>query len=211
MNHQPHGMIVMGSFNPKKAAEIAHLLQDLHVPVRSLSEFPGVTPVPEDGATFAENASLKALGLARQMMTPDLLGVVADDSGLEVDALDGRPGIHSARYAGQTATDPERVQRLLLELGDRPPALRTARFRCHIAFADRERVLLETAGKIEGHISNEPAGTSGFGYDPVFIPNGYDKTFAQLGAAVKHKISHRAAALRLFRQALRDMLASAHA
>lgn len=198
--------IVVGSFNRKKAAEIAELLQDFDVPVRSLTEFPDVRPVPEDGATFAENARRKALGLARQLAASGLLGLVADDSGIEVDALGGRPGVHSARYAGEHATDPERVERLLNELGDLPPEKRTARFRCHVAFADAERLLIETEGVVEGRIAFAPAGDFGFGYDPIFVPLEYDQTFSELGAEVKHKISHRARALRAFRDALAQLL-----
>lgn len=206
MNVSERRAIIVGSFNQKKAAEMVELLGDLHIPVRSPAQCSNVEPVPEDGMTFAENARLKALGLARQIVEPDVLGVVADDSGIEVDALDGRPGVHSARYVGPTATDPQRVQRLLEELDGLLPEQRTARFRCHIVLADCDRVLLETEGKVEGRISTEPAGTFGFGYDPVFIPHGYEKTFAQLGPEVKHKISHRAVALRLFREALLERL-----
>ena len=208
MNSAQHRPIVVGSFNRAKAAEMAELLAGIHVPVRSLVDFPNVRPVPEDGKTFAENSRLKALGLAQQVMTPDLLGVVADDSGIEVDALHGRPGVHSARYAGEDATNPERVRLLLSELGDLPPEKRTARFRCHVAFADAERILLETNGTIEGRISFAPAGDLGFGYDPVFIPLGYAKTFAELGAEVKQRISHRAVALHLFRNELTQWLES---
>ena len=194
--------VIVGSMNPQKAAEMATLLADMDVPVRSLREFSDVKAVAEDGVTFAENARLKALGLARQVVGPDVLGLVADDSGIEVDALDGRPGVYSARYAGEGATDPERVQLMLDELRDVPSERRTARFRCHIAFSDGERILLETEGVVEGRIAFSPAGDFGFGYDPIFIPVGYDRTFAELGAAVKHKISHRAQALRKFRDAL---------
>jgi len=198
--------IIVGSFNVKKATEMAELLRDLEVPVRPLADFPHVRPVPEDGETLGENARLKALGLVRQLATSELLGVVADDSGIEVDALDGRPGVRSARYAGEDATDPERVRLLLRELGDLPAAKRTARFRCHIAFADAERILLEADGAVEGRIAFAPAGSFGFGYDPIFIPVGYDKTFAQLGAEVKHSISHRAVALQSFRNKLTHWL-----
>lgn len=194
--------IVVGSFNPGKAAELAELLRDIHTPIRPLAEFPGVRPVPEDGTTFAENSRRKAIGLARQVRSPEVLGVVADDSGLEVDALGGRPGVYSARYAGEDATDPERVQRLLEELNGVPAEQRTARFRCHVAFANAETLLIETDGTVEGRISFAPAGDFGFGYDPVFIPNGYERTFAELGAEVKHRISHRAVALRRFSAAL---------
>jgi len=198
--------IVVGSFNPKKSAEMAELLAGVGAPVRSLSEFPDVEAVPEDGTTFAENARLKALGLARQIEAADILGVVADDSGIEVDAMNGRPGVFSARYGGENATDPERVQRMLEELGDLPPEKRTARFRCHVTCADAQRVLIETEGAVEGRIAFEPAGDFGFGYDPVFIPHGYDRTFSELGPEVKHRISHRAIALRKFREELIALL-----
>ena len=201
--------IVVGSFNSAKAAEMAELLQDLHVPVRPLTDFPNVQPVPEDGSTFAENARAKALGLAKQIESDEVLAVVADDSGLVVDALGGRPGVFSARYVGETATDPERVQRILEELGDLPSEGRTARFRCAIALADGENVRIETEGAVEGRIGFRAAGTFGFGYDPIFIPRGYERTFAELGAEVKHQISHRAVALRRFRERLALMLDAA--
>jgi len=200
--------IVVGSFNQAKAAEMAELLEGLAVRVRSLREFRGVHPVPEEGDTFAENARAKALGLARQIPDEALLGLVADDSGLEVDALGGRPGVFSARYLGDQATDPERAQGILRELGDLPPENRTARFRCHVAFADARHVLLETEGVVEGRISFAAAGDFGFGYDPIFVPIGYNKSFGELGAEVKHRISHRAQALRLFRERLARLLAA---
>lgn len=206
MNPRVHAALVLGSFNEEKAAEMAELLRDLDIPVCSLREFDGVTPVPEDGETFADNARLKAMGLARQIMRSGILGVVADDSGIEVDALDGRPGVHSARYGGPDATDPERVRKLLAELEGLDPDRRTARFRCHITLSDGECNLIETDGAVEGRIAFEPAGDFGFGYDPIFIPEGYDRTFAELGAEVKHRISHRAVALRAFHDKLMALL-----
>jgi XTP/dITP diphosphohydrolase len=198
--------LVIGSFNAAKAAEMAELLAGLGVAVRSLRDFPAVRPVPETGETFAENSRQKALGLARQITEADVLGVVADDSGLEVDALGGRPGVYSARYVSESATDPERVQRILEELGDLPEGRRGARFRCHIAIADPERILLESEGVVEGRIAFAAAGTFGFGYDPIFIPSGHDRTFAELSYGVKHAISHRAVALRRFRDNLLPLL-----
>jgi XTP/dITP diphosphohydrolase len=192
------GVLVIGSFNAAKAAEMAELLRDLNLPVKSLRDFPGVVAVPETGMTFAENSRQKALGLALQISEPTILGVVADDSGLEVDALGGRPGVFSARYVSETATDPQRVQRVLEELGSLPPERRTARFRCHVAFVREGRVVIETDGAVEGRISFAPAGDFGFGYDPIFIPDGHDRTFGELGADVKHRISHRAKAMRKF-------------
>jgi XTP/dITP diphosphohydrolase len=203
----PRGALVVGSLNRAKTKEMVELLDGLGLPVRSLSEFEGVLPVPETGTTFAENARQKALGWARQVTGPGILGVVSDDSGLEVDALGGRPGVYSARYVSESATDPERVQRLLEELGDLPPEDRTARFRCHVAFANAERVLIETEGVVEGRIAFDPAGDLGFGYDPVFIPSEHKRTFAELGYDVKHQISHRANALRLFRDQMKRWLA----
>jgi XTP/dITP diphosphohydrolase len=198
--------LVVGSFNQAKAAEMAELLRGFELPVRSLRDFPAVRPVPETGETFGENARQKALGLARQIGDAGILGVVADDSGLEVDAIGGRPGVRSARYVSESATDPERVLRLLEELGDLPADRRTARFRCHVALANGERVLVETEGAVEGRIAFAPAGAFGFGYDPIFIPSGYDRTFGEIGADLKPRISHRAVALRAFRERLKQVL-----
>jgi len=198
--------VVIGSFNTAKAAEMMELLQGLEAAVRPLGEFPGVRPVPETGASFAENARQKALGLARQIEADDVIGVIAEDSGLEVNALGGRPGVRSARYVSENATDADRVRRILKELGDLPPESRAARFRCHVALANATDILVETEGVVEGRIGFAAAGSSGFGYDPIFIPLGYDRTFAELGYGVKHKISHRAVALRLFRERLDRLL-----
>ena len=198
--------IVVGSFNRAKAAEIAGLLRETGVPVRPLSDFPGVSAVPEDGRTFAENARLKALGLIAQLPHDELLGVLAEDSGLEVDALGGRPGIYSARYVSDTATDPERVGCLLAELRGVHATTRAGRFRCHLVLAGADRIFLEADGVVEGRIAHASAGDFGFGYDPIFIPHGYDRTFAELGPEVKHRISHRAVALREFRKALAQFI-----
>jgi len=161
-----------------------------------------VTPVVEEtGSTFAENAILKALATSRR------LGglVVADDSGLEVDLLDGAPGIYSARYAGERASDEENILRLLSELRRFPregsPA---ARFRCVLALA-RDGALVDTfEGVVEGVIIGDPRGKSGFGYDPVFQPTGSAQTFAELSSVEKNRTSHRARAIRLLRAKLAD-------
>lgn len=197
---------MVGSFNRAKAAEMAELLRGLEVPIRSVQEFPGVRPVPESGETFAENARRKARGLARQIGDAEILGVVADDSGLEVDALGGRPGVRSARYVSESATDPERVRHLLEELDGLGAERRTARFRCHVALANAERVLIEAEGAVEGRIAFAPAGEYGFGYDPIFIPRGYDLTFGEIGADLKPRISHRAVALAALRERLKHAL-----
>jgi XTP/dITP diphosphohydrolase len=205
-NAQGGRVLVVGSFNQAKATEMAELLCGLELPIRSLRDFPAVRPVEETGETFAENARQKALGLVRQISGAEVLGVVADDSGLEVDALNGRPGVRSARYVSESVTDPERVLRILEELGDLPAERRTARFRCHVALANAERVLIETEGAVEGRIAFAPAGEFGFGYDPIFIPRGYNRTFGEIGAGLKPRISHRAVALRAFREQLKQML-----
>ena len=199
-------MIYVGSMNAKKAREIRSLLADLPVEVCPLP-VAGITEIEETGTTFQENARLKALGLARQLSAC----VVADDSGLEVDALDGRPGVYSARYAGPGATDDMLCVKLLGELADVPDGARTARFRCAIAFADPDGLLLETTGACEGSITRRRRGDNGFGYDPVFIPAGYDRTFGEMAPEDKHRLSHRGQALRAFRRALAAHLASAGA
>ena len=156
--------------------------------------------VVEDGVTFEENASIKARAYARAA------GIVtfADDSGLEVDLLDGAPGLYTARYGGAGLSDQERYQLLLTNLADAPLEERTARFRCVIAMADKEGNIITTAeGICPGRIGLEPKGSYGFGYDPVFLPDGKDGlAMAELPSAEKHKISHRARAL----QRLKDDL-----
>jgi XTP/dITP diphosphohydrolase len=147
--------------------------------------------VDEDRDTFAGNARKKATEIAA------VAGVacLADDSGLEVDALGGRPGVHSARYAGEGASDARNNEKLLAELREVPDAERTARFRCSIVVVEADgRELAAVDGACEGHIGRELRGTHGFGYDPLFIPAGYDQTMAELGPETKNEISHRAKA-----------------
>jgi len=206
MSEQTRPTLVVGSFNVEKTAEIAELLGGLGVPVCSLRDYSDLEEVPEDGDTFAANARIKALGLAAQLASENIYGLVADDSGIEVDAMDKRPGIYTARYLGEDATDIEQMQGILTELKDVPQEKRTARFRCAIAFVQNGEVIIETEGTVEGHIGYAPAGDFGFGYDPIFIPNGYDRTFAELGADVKHQISHRATALCKFYEKLVKIL-----
>ena len=198
--------VVVGSFNPGKVREICELLAKVDVEVLPLSRFPGVRAPDETGETFEENAALKAVGLARQVRE----WVLADDSGLEVDALDGRPGVHSARYGGHGLTDAQKVARLLREIKDVPPAARTARFQCVVVMADAGGPRLKACGRVEGRIASAPAGQAGFGYDPVFIPEGYDRTFGELGPKVKQRISHRARALARWREHLTEWLEQGH-
>lgn len=192
--------LLLATRNAHKTREFSEILGDDFV-VRDLAAEPDMPAIEETGLTFAENAILKAVAISKRF--PGL--VVADDSGLEVDTLDGAPGVYSARYAGQAAKDGDNVARLLSELRKLrfvgPPS---ARFRCVLALA-REGELLDTfAGAVEGTIVDEPRGSAGFGYDPVFQPTGLTRTFAELSAVEKNAISHRANAIRLLRKTLSD-------
>lgn len=183
--------IVLASANPKKAAEIEAILGDRISLVPRPRE---VAEVVEDADTFEGNARLKAMALVRATG----LAALADDSGLVVDALDGAPGVLSARYAGEKATDADNVAKLLTVLFDRPdPARRTARFHCVVVLRRPDGMEVVAEGTVEGHIAAQAIGAGGFGYDPVFVPDGCDgRTFAELGAETKHSISHRGRALR---------------
>jgi len=189
--------LLVATRNRHKTREFAEILGQDFV-VRDLSGEPEAAVIAETGTTFTENAILKAVGISRQF--PGL--VVADDSGLEVDALDGAPGVYSARYAGPQATDAENIARLLSELRPRARHPFSARFRCVLAVADEGKILKTVEGKVEGTIVNSPRGKSGFGYDPVFQPNGLAQTFGELSAEKKNQISHRAEAIRALRLAL---------
>ncbi|MDA0838139.1 MAG: XTP/dITP diphosphatase [Planctomycetota bacterium] len=194
--------IVLGSQNRGKLLEIVAILTNVPVQFISLAEFPEAPDVEETGATFQENAELKALTLARHLNE----WVLADDSGLEVDALGGAPGVYSARFAGKHGDNTANNQKLLEELNGLDASARTARFRCVIALASPERVLLTVSGKVEGRIAFEPQGEGGFGYDPLFIYPPEGKTFGQLSAEFKNGVSHRAKALKELRPALAGLL-----
>ncbi len=192
--------LVLASGNVGKLRELAALLSPLGFDLRPQSAF-GIQTPPETGLTFVENALLKARNASR------LCGFVAlaDDSGIEVDALGGRPGVYSARYAGEAATDQENLQKMLLELRDVPPAKRTARYQCVIVFVrdanDPQPVVAH--GTWEGRIAAKPRGSGGFGYDPIFLPDGFNFTAAQVSPAVKNAESHRAQALKMLRASLK--------
>jgi XTP/dITP diphosphohydrolase len=191
--------IIVASGNAGKLKEIAALLADMPIQVTSLKDHWNPVPaIPENGATFLENAQSKARWVFDNTGMPSL----ADDSGLVVDALNGEPGVRSARYAGEPSSDTRNTQKLLAELADLPLENRTARFTCMLVLIVSDNDVLVAEGSCEGHIGFEPAGNNGFGYDPVFIPNGYTQTFAQLDESIKNTISHRAKAL----AKLRDML-----
>lgn len=182
--------LLIGTNNRGKFLEIKDKMAQLHIELLSLVDFPYVIQPDEIGKTFAENAALKARSYALQTGCWTL----ADDSGLEVKALDGRPGVLSARYAGYDASDKENLEKLLRELDGKED--RSARFVCVMAVSDQDghiRFLAE--GTCNGIISTEPRGDNGFGYDPVFIPEMFDKTFAELTLDQKQKISHRAKAV----------------
>jgi XTP/dITP diphosphohydrolase len=194
--------LLIGTQNEGKLEELRRLLDDLPLTLYGLTDFPDTETVPETGESFIENASLKAAGYARQTG----LLTLADDSGLEVDALGGTPGILSARYAGEGASDADRTARLLAELSMIPAAERSARFVSAVAIANGQgQVLNVSVGTCEGQIDFAPHGSGGFGYDPVFIPSGYDKSFGELKSAIKNQISHRARALSGAREFLRTL------
>jgi len=178
--------------NRHKTQEIAAILGE-DWEVRDLTACADIPEIEETGATFAENATIKALAVSTRVND----WVLADDSGLEVDALDGAPGVRSARYAGEQADDaPNRAKLLqaLKAVGARGKT-RSARFRCALVLAHGENVMICVEGKVEGMLIPQERGAGGFGYDPLFIPEGYCETFAQLAAGVKNQISHRARAL----------------
>ena len=183
--------LIIASRNRGKIMEIRALLSDLPLAIRSLHDFTGMPGVEEDGATLEENALKKAREIFRAANVPCL----ADDTGLEVFSLDLRPGVFSARYAGEEATYEDNNRKLLGELLGTAGSLRDARFRCVAAFVDgRTEKLAE--GICNGRIGEEIRGMGGFGYDPLFIPEGYSETFAELSLEVKNAISHRAKAFR---------------
>ena len=187
--------LLLATRNAHKTREFAALLgRDFDV--ADLTRAGDLEPVEENGATFEENAVLKATAASRAR--PGL--VVADDSGLEVEALGGAPGIRSARYAGGDATDEANVTKLLAALGD--DTHRAAQFRCVLALAENGRMLAVFEGQVHGRITHAPAGGGGFGYDPVFVPDGYDKPFGELGSTVKNAISHRSRAVDALREYL---------
>ena len=183
--------IVVATKNSGKVKELRGLLEGLPLQLKSLNEFPNVIEAEETGANFAENAVIKAQSYALQTGFWSL----ADDSGLEVEALNGAPGIFSARYAGANATDREKIIKLLHELEKTSDPKRLARFVCAMAISDEKgEIKFLTEGICKGRIVLSPIGTNGFGYDPIFVPDGFEQTFGELSNEIKQKISHRAKA-----------------
>ena len=190
--------LALATTNRGKVAEIAALLAPYGVEVIPADELVMGWSVVEDGATFEANARIKARDLAPRAGLPAL----GDDSGLEVAALGGRPGVHSARYAGPGATDADKMKKLLDELCDVADGERTARFRCALALAWPDGRLIEAEGRCDGMIARAPRGRGGFGYDPLFIDPATGLTFAELPEEVKNEQSHRGRALEALRVAL---------
>lgn len=196
--------LLLATRNAHKTREFAEILgKDFEV--SNLSSVRDDPEIKETGGSFEENAILKALAVSSLRSASGGL-VVADDSGLEVDALKGAPGIYSARYAGENASDEANVDKLLRALSRQnlPASKRVARFRCVIAATRAGKLLGTFEGLVEGAIVDLARGRNGFGYDPIFVPEGFDRTFAELPAEIKNKISHRAKAITRLREALRS-------
>jgi len=194
--------IVIATRNPHKFRELAALLRVPGIRWRSLNEFPRVPAIPERGTTFRENAVAKAVAVARATGHPAL----ADDSGLEVAALNGSPGVRSARFAGRQGDDEANNAKLLRRLQGAAPSQRGARYRCVLALASPTKLVAVTEGTLAGRIAHQPAGRGGFGYDPLFLVPRAGKTVAQLSAAAKNRISHRAKAAARMRRRLRRVV-----
>lgn len=194
--------LIIATRNPGKLEEI-RLLLGPEIRLRSLADFADLPDIVEDGDTFEANAVKKARTVARHTGCPAL----ADDSGLEVDALGGAPGVHSARFAGENATDAQNNAKLLHLLGETPEEKRTARFRCVIGITTPDGAVRTARGRCEGRILKRPRGRGGFGYDPLFLVPALKLTFAELSPGEKNRISHRGRALKAARPLILDALA----
>lgn len=183
--------LLLATRNRNKVVEMQHALAGTGWQVMMLSDFGDIPEVDEDGATFEENARKKARSAAARVE----MWTLAEDAGLEVDALGGEPGVRSARYCGEGASDADRMHKVLERIINVPEERRTARFRCVMCLVDMAGKETCFEGRCEGRIAHSARGTAGFGYDPIFIPDGYSRTFAELGLAVKGKTSHRARAM----------------
>jgi XTP/dITP diphosphohydrolase len=195
--------IVLGTRNRGKISEFRSLFRGMPARILSCCDFPGLPAVVEDGKTFQENAEKKARAIAKK--TGRL--AIADDSGLEVKYLGGRPGVFSARFSGENATDRQNTRKLLMLLESASWEERDARFVCVICVADPRGKTACATGVCNGKISFEMRGTHGFGYDPVFVPDGYRITLAEMEPEVKNRISHRALAMDGFRELLKEFTA----
>lgn len=185
---EPKPRLIVATRNAHKTAEIRSMIGDRYEVV-DVTAFPGLPEIEETGTTFLQNATLKAEGISREV--PGI--VLSDDSGLEVDALGGAPGVGSSSFGGEEGNHARNNERLMREMEGK--AERGARFRCTMVLAEAGGVLADFDGAVEGRIVGELRGTGGFGYDPLFIPEGHEATFAELGDEVKNRLSHRARAL----------------
>lgn len=204
----PGGLeVVLATRNQGKVREFIELLRDLSIQVYSLDAFPQIPELPEDGLTYTENAINKALTVARLTRR----AAVADDSGIEIDALQGGPGPQSRRFLGEHASDTARNARILHLLQHLPARARTARYRAVVAVATPDGQVRTFEGVCEGQVATSPRGTHGFGYDPIFFVPAYGKTMAQLPLSIKNRISHRARAFTAARPHLRKLAAGKEA
>lgn len=187
--------IYLATNNPHKVGELSAMFEreNLPVAVKGAAQIGGMPEVEETESTFEGNATLKAMALANRLREGELS--MADDSGLEVDALEGRPGIFSSRFAGEGASDTANLAKLMLLMSKVPEDLRGAQFQCRLVLVDHWGKRESFSGICRGRVLSEARGRNGFGYDPVFVPEGYDKTFGELDGAIKSSISHRAKAL----------------
>lgn len=190
--------LVIATRNSKKIEEIRRILEGIPLTLFTLDDFPGCPEVEEDADTFEGNAAKKATAVAKYTGKP----AIADDSGLEVAALGGAPGVFSARYAGEGTDDKKNLEKLLYELQRVEAGWRGARFVCVVALALPDGEVETFHGLVEGSIGTEPKGISGFGYDPVFLPAGFDRTFAEMSPGEKDALSHRGNALKKLREYL---------
>ena len=181
-------MLVIATRNAHKTGEIREMIGDRYE-VLDVNDFPDLPAVEETGTTFLANARLKALAISREVTGL----VLSDDSGLEVDALGGAPGVWSSSYGGEEGNHPKNNARLMAEMAGKTD--RAARFRCTMVLARAGQVLADFSGTVEGRILEAPYGAGGFGYDPLFAPEGHDRSFAELGPEVKNALSHRGRAL----------------
>jgi XTP/dITP diphosphohydrolase len=200
--------LLIATGNPNKLREIRQLLVDVPVVLHSLAELPPVVEPDETGATFADNARLKAGYYSRHLAQAGVAWgapalTVAEDSGLVIDALDGEPGVRSARYLRDDATYAERFADIYRRLGTRPDAARSARFICALTAMRGDEVVFETRGVVEGEVAPAPAGTNGFGYDPIFLFPAYGRTLADVNDEEKLRVAHRGHAFRSLAQWLK--------
>ncbi len=196
--------LLVATRNKKKLKEIKELLQDLDLTITSLADYPDLPMIEEDGKTFAENAIKKAATIA--LYTKKL--TMGEDSGIEIKALNNRPGVFSARYSGDNATDKKNNAKLLKELKGIPSAKRQARYRCLVALVDRHGIVDVVRGSCSGLIATKERGTNGFGYDPLFVIPRYGKTFGELPCEIKANISHRARAFKKIKKVIQKYFES---